>query len=230
MKNDWKESLASLDAQSKNTPSEVLLAAAFSVYMGPYDEEFRKKMLTQHWTECLINQGMPVDFLTAHQPNNNESNTLSLGLRQEVIDANDNQITPKGGSDVTQSTSLSIKTVPPPYEDVFYAMAKNLTPERTLRRWLTQGFDWNTIESLVLLNPPLKRAVYCIDPEKRLASLMAEMIEEGQELVELDFSQRYVFYNMLLLFLFRDTFWVSQGLKGSFHQQKHQVSKRSTLS
>ena len=148
--------------------------------MGPYDEGFRKEMLTQHWLECLANQGMPVDFVASSTLNKDDKEKVpfSLGLKQEDVKSK----VEKGGIPPQLSSSS--------YEDVFYNMAKNLTDENTLRRWLTQGFSWNDIESLVLLNPPLNRAVYCIDPERRLCGLEAKMLLPGQELVELDFSQR----------------------------------------
>lgn len=185
MTNDWKQRLVSLDVKSENVSSEVLLAAAFSVYMGPYDEGFRKDMLTKHWFQCLANQGMPVDFAASagECKNNTEETVFSLGLK-EVVSATENIDTPP-------HVIVSTTTSTPPYEDVFYAMAKNLINENVLRRWLTQEFSWNDVQSLVLLTPPLRRAVYCIDPEQRLRGLVAEMLLPGQELVELDFSQRY---------------------------------------
>ena len=151
--------------------------------MGPYDEDFRKEMLTKHWFQCLANQGMPVDFTAASASENKNGTAFSLGLR-EVESNTEMTDTP---SHVVLSANRTL-----PYEDVFYGIAKNLTNENTMRRWLTQGFSWNDVQSLVLLNPPLRRAVYCIDPEQRLRGLVAEMLLPNQELVELDFSQRYV--------------------------------------
>ena len=80
--NDWKQRLISLDVKSENISSEVLLAAAFSVYMGPYDEGFRKEMLTKHWFQCLANQGMPVDFTAVSASENKNGTAFSLGLRE----------------------------------------------------------------------------------------------------------------------------------------------------
>ena len=201
--NDWKQRLISLDVKSENISSEVLLAAAFSVYMGPYDEDFRKEMLTKHWFQCLANQGMPVDFTAASASENKNGTAFSLGLR-EVESNTEKNATPQNevSTEMTDTPSHVVlsanRTLP--YEDVFYGIAKNLTNENTMRRWLTQGFSWNDVQSLVLLNPPLRRAVYCIDPEQRLRGLVAEMLLPNQELVELDFSQRYVSF---FYFLFR---------------------------
>ena len=171
---DWKDTLKSLDQYTTNICSEVLLAAAFSVYMGPYDEGFRSKMLTQHWYQCLINQGMSVDL--GHQDN------IIIGSKKDA-----------GSSEAKQDKTLESGSNTPPqlsYYDMFYQVAQSLVHEDTLRKWLTQGYNWDVIQNLVLLNTPLKRAVYCMDPGHRLGQWLQELRLESQEIIELDYAQR----------------------------------------
>ena len=41
--------------------SEIVLASAYSVYMGPYNTQFRKQMVVKHWTKCLKDRGMKLE-------------------------------------------------------------------------------------------------------------------------------------------------------------------------
>ena len=146
--------------------------------MGPYDEGFRKEMLMKHWYNCLTNQGMDIDFSLRRS-------TLFRMIDQHMT-----------ADEKIPSTEPSIS-----YHDLFYSMAQNLVPENVLRDWLTQGYDWDEMQNLTLLNTPLKRAVFCIDPANRVENFLKDLKTVNQEMVELDFSERFVF-----LFLNHKTF------------------------
>lgn len=132
--------------------------------MGPYDEGFREEMLMTHWCNCLTNQGMDIDF----------------SLRRSTLFGMHNQYFP---TDEENQASLS-------YHDLFYNMAQNLVTVDVLRNWLTRGYDWDDMQNLALLNTPLKRAVFCIDPANRVENILKDLKTNNQELVELDFCQR----------------------------------------
>jgi len=78
------------------------------------------------------------------------------------------------------------------YHDLFYNMAQNLVTVDVLQNWLTRGYDWDDMQNLALLNTPLKRAVFCIDPANRVENILKDLKTNNQELVELDFCQRWV--------------------------------------
>jgi hypothetical protein len=43
-------------------PGSCAIAAAFIMYLGPYQFSFRRLMLTMHWVKCLRDRGLPLVF------------------------------------------------------------------------------------------------------------------------------------------------------------------------
>ena len=50
----------SLPRRKSAIPGSAAMAAAFATYLGPYDHNFRRAMLTIHWPMCLRERGVPL--------------------------------------------------------------------------------------------------------------------------------------------------------------------------
>nr|XP_006816782.1 PREDICTED: dynein heavy chain 17, axonemal-like [Saccoglossus kowalevskii] len=50
----------SLPRRKMAIPGSAAMAAAFATYLGPYDHNFRRAMLTVHWPMCLRERGVPL--------------------------------------------------------------------------------------------------------------------------------------------------------------------------
>lgn len=196
---------------------------AFSVYMGPYHDTFRAEMLSKHWPRCLDSQGKPVKissrgdllFALKYKKTSEKSSATNVGSGPEEEEEN-KEFTHKlmaekqqqlsvGASEqqLNSSTSKSKSsetTTLPTYEDSVLTIAMYLVNEEICRNWLTQGFHLHEIESLCIMNAPLKRAILCIDPMDKLKRLVPSIKLKDQDVVEIDISQRYVLYSSLSFF------------------------------
>ena len=55
----WEISILSLDENLKNTVGDCLLAAAFLSYCGPFDSEYRQRLLEGNWLKGVKNLNIP---------------------------------------------------------------------------------------------------------------------------------------------------------------------------
>ena len=76
------------------------------------------------------------------------------------------------------------------YENYLLIILKLLTNEERCRHWLTLNLVTNDLESLAILNAPLKRAMLVVDPAQKLERIIQQVALPDQTIVELDVSQR----------------------------------------
>lgn len=56
----WRASIAEFDALEKHLVGDVLIAAAFVSYAGPFNAPFRKALVAEKWVPDLISRGIPI--------------------------------------------------------------------------------------------------------------------------------------------------------------------------
>ena len=59
--------IQSLPLRETSIAGGVAMAAGFATYLGPYQYNFRRLMLTVHWPNCLRERGIPLAIDSIHQ-------------------------------------------------------------------------------------------------------------------------------------------------------------------
>ena len=167
---DWKATLDSMEAEEKSLNSEIVLAASYSVYMGPYNSVFRKTMLMKYWSKCLIDRGMKLEI-------NGRSDVL-FSMTSDV------------NNELIEKCEMKEEEEIDSYRNYLLLLLKLLVGEELCRHWLTLNFSLHDLENLAIVMAPLKRALFVVDPNNKLEHLIDQMTLPDQTVVELDVSQR----------------------------------------
>ena len=180
MTSNWKLTLSSIELEEQSLYSGIVCAAAFSVYMGPYNNAFRKKMLMKHWSKCLVDRGIPVvnsrsNILSSVECNTSSNDSVKVNENEATLEDND--------SSVSESKVLS-------YHNYILFIIKCLVGEELCRHWLTLNYDSDDLENLAIINTPLRKSLFFVDPHDRLKMLINQVKIHDQPVVELDVTQR----------------------------------------
>jgi dynein heavy chain len=56
----WSETIRKLEGQEGMLVGDVLLAAAFVSYAGPFNMAFRKQLVDERWLPDIVTRGIPL--------------------------------------------------------------------------------------------------------------------------------------------------------------------------
>jgi len=142
----WNNSLADIKFQEERLFSGLIVSCAYSVYMGPYNHQFRKELITNHWLQCLQEQGMVFTCKRISKPN------------QVELDENEINDSPSG-EDIKSNL----------YEDCMLTIFQYLCGEELCKHLLTLNYQINDFESLALMKSDyVKKALLVIDSANQL--------------------------------------------------------------
>ncbi|XP_057302207.1 uncharacterized protein LOC130636487 isoform X2 [Hydractinia symbiolongicarpus] len=167
---NWESLLACIENEEVLLPSNVVLAAAFSVYMPPYKLSFRKHMLMNVWPKCLAEQGMNA-------------------FRGSKSDISFLLVVSSFGSN-TEKEESSDSSAHDSYQNHLFVLVRYLIGEELSRHWLTMNLNVDDIENLAMIKSPIQQALLVTDPLNRFSGLISHIKHETQDVVELDMQQR----------------------------------------
>lgn len=162
-----------MELEEKSLNSEVVLASAYSVYLGPYNGSFRMKMINKHWSKCLLDRGISLQI--------NRRSDMIFSM-ETYLNIEPDRINEMEGLEDDHDA----------YHNSLLVILKLLVGEELCRHWLTLNFSVHGMENLGIMMAPLKRALLVIDPNEKLEGLIDQMTLPDQTVVELDVSQRWI--------------------------------------
>ena len=165
--------MESISQEESTLFSILLLSAAFTVYMGPYNYQLRQKIL-RHWLHYLWEQGMPCDILKSFDKE-----------RQKTYNKNGNTKT-----EVNTYNDFSFK-----YDDHVLSLCRKTCGDEICKHWLTLNLHLHDMENLIIMKSAIKRALLVVDPQSTLSNKLIDNIKEPkQKVIYLNISNRYLYF------------------------------------
>ena len=180
MTENWNSKLESISQEESALFSILLLSAAFTVYMGPYNYQLRQKIL-RDWLHYLWEQGMPCAIVKSFEGQNTyDENGNNMIKTNNYIDFSFN------------------------YDDHIISLCQITCGEEICKHWLTLNLRLHDIENLIIMKSIIKRALLVVDPQSTLCNKLIDHVKEPkQEVIYLSISNRYLYF-----FLFPTSGWI----------------------